>query len=295
MSDASAPRTRPERLLLATDLGPRCDRALDRAAQLASEWGAALSVINVLDTRTSPQQAMDWAIGHDDEDALRVARLQLARDLAGSGVDASMHIARSADAAAVIRDLAQSSACGLVVTGVAGSEFLARLVLGSTVERLARTLPQPLLVVRNRAHGAYRTIVVATDFSDSSRHAVLQASELFPGRELVLYHAYQLPAGSMPNDVSHLRISQEIEQREFADFIAACALPPEVKVRTVVDHGVLEMALTHHVRTHEVELVVMGTHGRSGVRSVLLGSSAAKLLHWLPCDALLVREPRDRG
>jgi nucleotide-binding universal stress UspA family protein len=289
MSDADALPAIPQRLLLATDLGARCDRALDRAVQLAGEWGAALSAVNVLDTRTSPQQAMAWATGHDDDDTLRVAKRQLARDLAGSGIDASMHIARSADAAAVIRELAGSSGCGLVITGVAGSEFLARLVLGSTVERLARILPQPLLVVRNRVHAEYRSIVVATDFSDSSRHAVLLASRLFPGRELVLYHAYQLPAGSLPNDIAHGRISREIEQREFAAFIASCALPPDVRVRTVVAHGVLEMALAHHVRSHEVELVVLGTHGRSGIRSVLLGSSAAKLLHWLPCDALLVR------
>lgn len=65
-----------------------------------------------------------------------------------------------------------------------------------------------------------------------------------------------------------------------------------MKVRPVIEQGVLETLLTPYVRNKEIDLVVMETHGRSGVMSILLGSSAAKLLGWLPCDALVVREPR---
>lgn len=283
----------PSRLLLATDLSARCDRALARAAQLAREWRAELIALNVLDVSVSPDQILNWAAGKGDEDALCIVQQQITRDLADLGIQATIRLARSGDAATTIRDVAASTDSGLVVTGVACSEFFGRCLLGSTVERLARSLPLPLLVVRNRVRGAYRRIVVATDFSDSSRHALLAAARLFPGQELLLYHAQhqQSPLAGVSDDTSHAHILQSTVQGECADFLAARELPANLTVRVVIEPGKLETALTKYVRSHEVDLVVMGTHGRSGVMSILLGSSAAELLDWLPCDALVVREP----
>jgi nucleotide-binding universal stress UspA family protein len=284
----------PARLLLATDLSARCDRALDRAAQLAGEWRAELVALNVLDEATSPDQALAWVSGKDGGYALSIARQQLARDLSGLDIQATLRIARSSDAAASIRDAAASSGCGLVVTGVSCSELFGRCPLGSTVERLARTLAQPLLVVRQRVHGPYQRIVVATDFSDAARHALLAAVRLFPGREVILYHACEMALAGLSNNLEPARVSrmrQVIEKGDYANFMAATELPAQAQVRPVIEHGVLESTLTQYVRSHGIDLVMMGARGRSAVMTVLLGSSAAKLLDWLPCDALVVREP----
>lgn len=292
MSTSPVTPALPVRLLLATDLSARCDRALERAAQLAREWRAELIALNVLDVPVSPDQVLTWAAGKGDDEALRSARQQIARDLAGLGIHVTMRLARSADAATAIRDVAVSTDSELVVTGVACNEYFGRCLLGSTVERLVRSLPLPLLVVRNRVHDAYRRIVVATDFSDSSRHALLAAARLFPGQELLLYHAQQSPLAGMSDDPSHATIHNGTAQAECADFLAASELPANVAVRPVIEPGALETTLTQYVRRYEIDLVVMGTHGRSGIMSTLLGSSAAELLDWLPCDTLVVREPR---
>lgn len=301
MSETDPTSGPPAALLLATDLGARCDRALDRAAQLAVEWRAQLIAVNVLDAAMAPDQALAWVTGSDDEQVLDIARRQLARDLSSGNIHAVMRIVRSADAAAAIRDIAIESGCGLVVTGVARNETLGRFLLGSTVEHLARSLPQPLLVVRNRAPAPYRHIVVACDFSESSRWALQTAARMFPGRALTLYHACppsrlqsttsmptpQLPPGAIPS------VGRDIEKKECAQFLTATELPvgTTVTVTPVVERGVLETALTDYVRRNEIELVVMGAHGSSGVRNILLGSSAARLLDWLPCDAMVVRQP----
>lgn len=290
MDAVESPHSIPARLLLATDLSARCDRALDRAAQLAREWEADLIALNVLDPGAAADQALAQMRGEGDEEALRIARKQLARDLSRTGVRAAMRITRADDAAAAIRGAAQEADCGLVVTGVARNETLGRFLLGSTVERLARSLPQPLLVVRNRPHGPYRRIVVATDFSEPSHHALQVAARLFPPRALVLYHARQAPFGSRPDGVRPGN-GAGAAGRECSDFATASGLGAEVALRPVLEYGALETALTRYVRAHRIELVVMGTHGRSGVMSILLGSSAARLLDWLPCDALVVRAP----
>lgn len=303
MSEIDAVAAPPARLLLATDLGARCDRALDRAAQLAAEWRAQLIALHVLDAAMAPDQALAWVTGADDEQILDIARRQLARDLSAGEINAVMRIVRSADTGATIRDIARETGCGLVVTGVARNETLGRFLLGSTVEQLARSLSQPLLVVRNRASTPYRHIVVASDFSPSSRWALQTAARMFPGRALTLYHAcppsrlqstgsISMPA---PASAATRRVVSEVEKEECAQFLAATELPvdPPVTVTPIVEQGVLETALTDYVRRHDVELVIMGAHGSSGVMNILLGSSAARLLDWLPCDAMVVREPRD--
>lgn len=281
----------PRHLLLATDLSVRCDRALDRAAQLAQEWHVGLVALNVLDPAASPDQALAWASGASDEQLMHVARQQLAHDLAAVKVPATLRLMRSEDATAAIREVATSTQSGLVVTGVSCNETLGRLLLGSTVESLARSLSQPLLVVRQRAHGPYRRIVVASDFSDPSRHALLAAARLFPGRELILYHAHPLAMSGLADASPHPGVCVGIEETECAAFLSATVLPEGTNVRPVVECGAIESTLTRYVREHDIDLVVMGSHGRSGLMSLLLGSTAAKLLDWLPCDTLLVREP----
>lgn len=286
--EQSAP---PHHLLLATDLSARCDRALDRAAQLVKEWGAELVALNVLDPAASPDQALAWISGASDEQLLQVARKQLAHDLAASNVSATMRLARNADVTAAIRQTADNTQSELVITGMSCNETLGRFLLGSTVENLARSLPQPLLVVRNRERGPYRRIAVATDFSEPSRHALLTAARLFPNRELILYHAHGLAMSGLADALPDPGVCAGIEATECADFIAATTLPEGTTVRPVIESGAVERALTQYVRAHDIDLVAMGSRGRSGLMNLLLGSTAAKLLDWLPCDTLLVREP----
>lgn len=284
----------PRRLLLSTDLSARCDRAFDRAVQLAAEWQAELIALKVLENPQAPDQLLAWS-GGDDQEWIRTATRKLERDLDGVGIRAGMRLARGGDVAQTVRETAEDSGSGLIVTGMARNETLGRFLLGSTVERLARTVPQPLLVVRERVHGPYRRIVVATDFSASSAHALQATVRLFPGREYVLYHAYQTPLAGLPGKDVYGGTARAIEQGECAAFLANVDLPApaRARLRTVIEHGSLATVLTRYVREHDIELVAMGTHGRSGLMNVMLGSTAARLLDWLPCDTLMVRKPRE--
>lgn len=291
MVDARQVAPFPQRLLLATDLSARCDRALDRSAQLARQWEAELLALHVLDPAASPDQTLAWIGGANQAELLQVAAQQLSRDLGQANVPVALRLGASRDVAATVAETAARDHAGLVVTAVSQGGPLRQFLLGSTVERLARSLPQPLLVVRKRSHGPYQRVLVASDFSQSSRHALQTAAQLFPGLELVVYHACMTTlvgsTGAVPTGAGNT----EIEQRECADFVASSGLPDHVKVRCVIEEGTVETTLARYVRRHDVELVVMGSRGRSAVMSLLLGSTAARLLEWLPCDTLLVREP----
>ncbi|WP_439687500.1 Universal stress protein [Cupriavidus oxalaticus] len=279
------------RMLLATDLSARCDRALDRAAQLAQEWQSELIALNVFDLSSLPDQSLAWLGGASDAQLLQVAREELARDLAIAGIQTTPRVVRGTDAAAEIRNMAATMQAELVITGVSANETLGRFLLGSTVEALARSLPLPLLVVRNRPRGPYRRIVVASDFSELSRHALMATAERFPGRELVLYHVHASPMAGLVDTLPPSEDGFAVQRAECDAFLAATPLPQGTSVRQKIERGAVEAALARYVRRHDVELVVVGSRSSSGINSLLLGSTAARLLDWLPCDTLLVPHP----
>jgi nucleotide-binding universal stress UspA family protein len=292
MDDATPVPATPATVLLASDLGARCDRALDRAARLAGEWRAQLVVLNVADAPSAPDLALAWTAGADPDLLERHAREQLREDVAASGVDARLVVARGEPATAIAEHATRLGA-GLVVAAMARDEPFGRALLGSTVERLARTLRPPLLVVRARARAPYRRVVVATDFSAGSGHALRTALRWFPSAETTLFHA-RVPVGIEPPSADEARRAADaIRRTEGAAFVAehVPAQADRSRIDVVVESSPLETALAAHVRRCGVDLVAMGTHGRTGLARMLLGSAAARLLDWVPCDTLVVRAP----
>jgi nucleotide-binding universal stress UspA family protein len=150
------------------------------------------------------------------------------------------------------------------------------------------------LVVRERVHGPYRRIVVTTDFSASSARALQTTVRLFPHREYVLYHAFQPPLSGLVSKENYAGMASAIERGECAQFLASIDLPEQARARlhTVIEHGALATMLTNYVRQNDIELVALGTHGRSGLMNIVFGNTAARMLDWLPCDTLIVREPQ---
>lgn len=76
------------------------------------------------------------------------------------------------------------------------------------------------------------------------------------------------------------------------DLSARCVRPLNRAAQRAGECGAIESLLAHYVRQHDVDLVVTGSQGRSGLMGLILGSTAARLLDWLPCDTLLMRDPR---
>jgi nucleotide-binding universal stress UspA family protein len=160
------------KILLATDLSARSDRAMDRASMLARRHGAELFVVHVLEptpemldaqtVRFSPLAARDRLI--------EIVRRDLSSDLGDAGGRVTMRI-EEGNPAEVILGIANEQSCDVIVTGVARNETLGRFTLGKTVNRLLRASDIPLLIVTDRARKPYQKIVVATDFSEVSQHA----------------------------------------------------------------------------------------------------------------------------
>lgn len=287
----------PRRLLLATDLSAHCDRALERARLLAAEWQTELAILTVHEGPDVPAEVIGWLDGdREQHGAEAAAQRALLRDFEGSGVTPSLHLAEGPVADAIPAAAARLRST-LVIGGSARAETLGHLLLGSTVERLARTLTQPLLVVRQRARAPYRRILVPTDFSAASRLALETACALFPDSAVTLFHARQggmeALAAQTTSDAAPAR--KESIRDACARFLDGCRLPAGARARleVVVAAGSLDSLLARHVQEHAIELAVIGLHEQPGVLRVLMGSTAERLLRGLACDTMVVRAADD--
>lgn len=286
---------RPDRILLATDLSARCDRAVDRAAQLARQWQVPLWVVHAIGREpadTWPSSAHDAAEPPSPGRTALIER-QLRQDLGEDLPGLAIHVAEG-EPAEVILELARREGCGLIVLGDARQGFACSLP-GHTAEQLVRTSPASVLIVRQRPRGEYRHILVGTDFTVESRDGLHAAAALFPQAHIALMHALDIPYQSLWLDEAHRQGFVEMEMATIEAFLADSGLPEQARQRIhpLVEHGHPETMLRNYVLEKEADLTVIGAFRRGLVFHLLIGGTARRLVQAVPGDILVVRAPAD--
>jgi nucleotide-binding universal stress UspA family protein len=283
-------------ILAATDFSAPSRHAADRAARLAQELGAPLSLMHVTPGSTL-QDLRQWlGAGHAMEQALRDdARRQL-QQLADELVAQRGIGVRTVEAAGPVLDCIDAEArqlgAGLLVLGARGVGFLRRLVLGTTSERLVRRAACPVLVVRQSAHEPYRRALVAVDFSPWSAQALAVALRVAPRARPVLLSAYQVPfqeklnfAGVDSATIDHYRQQAHVQAVQGVHGLAAAlGLKPGAYDAVVVEGDASQRIVEQE---HDCDLVVLGKHGRSATEDLLLGSVTQHVLAEGSADVLV--------
>jgi nucleotide-binding universal stress UspA family protein len=135
-------------------------------------------------------------------------------------------------------------------------------------------------------------ILVPIDFSEHSRQAMHDALDLAArlGAEVTLLHVYVLPT---QGDVV-LTAGAHAELMHAADTLMASALAEArswtVPVESLTEHGPVAETIARVAGDGLYDLVVIGTHGRTGLKRFLLGSVAERVLRHSPAPVLTVRE-----
>ena len=186
---------------------------------------------------------------------------------------------------------------GAVVVGSRGHRPLRGALLGSTALQVATHAPCPTIVVRDRgarpASSTPRPIVVGTDGSETSQNALAYAFAQADARgcELVIVHAWWLDlSGGRLIEVAATTAEQlDEEQRALLrqQVAGLASRHPDVVTREVVVRD--DPAETLVRLSADAELVVVGSRGHGGFRSLLLGSVSQRLLHMAQCPVAVVR------
>jgi glycine betaine transporter len=141
-----------------------------------------------------------------------------------------------------------------------------------------------------------QTILVATDFSETSDAAISYAVELAKklGAKLYVFNAIAVPAYGVPElgvAVTASMIDSIVADNQRAlDAIVAKAAP--LKIEPLLRTGDPRDLIVQTAVEVGAELIVMGTHGRRGVTRALLGSVAEGVLRYAHCPVLTIRKPR---
>jgi nucleotide-binding universal stress UspA family protein len=284
-------------VLVGTNLTEAAEAALRQGSDLARALDSRLIVCHVI-----PELLPDGALF----DEFRKANLQ-ARDSilahARVAVQAQLDsvLADPSDAAVdVVLDTgtphvgllrqAEQTGSGMVVTGA-----------GSVPLDVVRHAATPVFVARRSPRGP---VVGATDFSDPSLPALhVAASEARRrGASLHLLHAFDVdlfsagashaPAAALPYLAGKSAIAMEgldglraLAENRLRQTLAETGVAGEVAV--VSGHAV--DVVVHYAESVGAELIVVGTHGRSGLKRLTLGSTAASVIGFAPCSVLVVR------
>lgn len=268
-------------ILLATDLDRRTDRAMDRASSLASEWQSPLVVAHAIEG--SPE---GWTRPRPSE--VRAAAIQRIRDDLRQPLPADLQlVVEQGDAVKVVLDATKRVDAQLVVTGVARESAFGRTSAGATVDALARLSSVPVLAVKTRPNRPYRNVVVASDFSETSRDALRTAIAMFPSANIVLLHAYHVLYESLMENKCAAREAEAHQADEKArEFLAATPVGDRaIHIRS--EHGSPQHALRELAASGGVDLVVVGTRGRGALAQLLLGSVTRSILAEVPVDVLV--------
>lgn len=282
----------PQNVMLATDLTPASDRAFERAVQLAAQWNAMLTICHVVEA-SSPRP---WGI----ERRMKNAETEIERLMRGSEDAFKSKLSRQiiiGDPAERVIEQARTIGSDFLITGPAHVKVLGDRLFGSTAARILRHARQPLLAVRHREEGPYHKVAVCLDFSDASVDAYLCARALFPDAQLTLVHAYDVSPDWSGRNADRSMDIVEAEEKErvirkakqdLVDLIAG-GDAANLKYTCVMEQGSPQAVLADYVDKHWPDLIVTGTHGRTGVQQAAIGSVTEQFLHTLPCDILAVR------
>lgn len=279
----------PKNVLLATDLDVRTDRAMDRAAALALEWRTQLVIVHAIET--SPEESSRTRTNDPRAAAIQRIRADLREPQA---LDLEL-VVEHGDSARLTLDAVARHGCELVVTGVSRDVALGRVSAGATVDALARRSPVPLLAVKRRPNRPYRNVVVATDFSEGSRVALLTVLEMFPATLVILFHAYHVMyEGFMDNKAAARDAARRHAEERASSFLAETAVGEDRQILARCEYGEPAHVLRELALTGAVDLVVAGTRGRGPVAEFFLGSVAKSILAQMPCDVMVVGERGNR-
>jgi nucleotide-binding universal stress UspA family protein len=294
------------RILLATD-GSECAQ-IPRDLAHSIDWPSG-SVIRVA-TVVEPLDVVfgaPWAgrlageveaIGADLERHGEAVLEQAARGLVREGVELEQVILRGRPATALV-DEARTADVDLIMLGSRGHGTIVSMLIGSVAKEVADHAPCPVLVARGRQ---LTRVVLAHDGSSHARaaEALLSQWPIFGSAAIEVVSVAQqrgpwhLPPSAtlyVPSTPDYFEAYREVlrEQKAVAEEAAARLRREGLRANAVVVEGDPAEAILAVAENHQADLILLGTHGRTGVQRLLLGSVARNVMVHAPVSVLVVR------
>ena len=266
-----------QRLLLVVDGSEYSEGAIQEAIALAKRCGSKLHVMTVL-----PASLEHEGLGQvvlEQEKRAAVARLDAVQvRAAAAGIDCEVLLGHGEDPFQEIVDEADHSTMDLIVMGRRDRGDLARALLGSTAAKVIGHAGCNVLVVPRGARFAGKGVLLAVDGSRHSDAAIAAVAKL---------------AGQCAAPV--IAISAAIDARlgddaravvqAAKDWLAKAGVTATAEMRI----GAADAVITDAAKDRHADLIVMGSHGRTGLDRLLVGSVSERVIGRATCPVMVVR------
>jgi len=278
-----------KKILVPVDIYAGYKEQIDTAIKIARSYNSEIIIMYVISEEISHSETKEIVFNAIS------ASLNEARDTVKKmGVITNKPIIEYGQPVDEILKLAVQEDVNLIVMGVGNRKGKEKLKLGTNVEKLIRHSDIPVWGVKPDEEVKITNILCPVDFSDPSRHALKNAilfSKQFEASLRIL--GVVEPISSLS---PRLKVDWEKEnvfllkqfEKEMEDFVKGFDLN-ELNYKIDIQTGTIDKKILHTIKEYKHDLLIMGTTGRSGLRRVLMGSVAEKVIREIPCSFITVQ------
>lgn len=290
------PIVNTERILLSTDGSNFSEGAVREGIRIAKKCGSKLTAISVIETNPEFEALAPQYLEKQEKTARE--DLEAIRDRAKKeGIDCGYMVYNGEEAYKVVVSEAEKAKSSMIIMGRRGRTGLSRLVMGSTTARVIGHAHCNVLVVPRAAEIQFRTIVVATDGSRWSAAAASEAIGLAKRNGAALTIVSVVPSEFLaPTDIDFGMVQREMiaekemhEAEKHAKAVKEAAQKEGVTASAFVMSGKPADAIVEAAKDKKADLVIVGSHGRTGLDKLLMGSVAERVIVLSPCAVLVVK------
>ncbi|AXR77416.1 Ferredoxin [Natrarchaeobaculum sulfurireducens] len=283
-----------ETILVPTDGSPVATDAGTYALSLAERFDAAIHVVSVLE---------GGLVGDDGEDESERAVDELAERAADRGLEVTTELREEGDAVHdELLESADEREADLIVMGTTGRSGLGRFLLGSVAEQTLQESSVPVATVHEETdvEGALDRVLVPIDGSHSATTALEHAIDLTvaTGTRLHLVHVSDEEPieGVEPFDVAETATDGEdiepVGLEPVDDALERIRRSDLEVVDVSIPSGRVDQRILASAATHDADCIVMGTHGETGLRRYLLGSTTERVVRFAGVPVIGISAPR---
>ncbi|MBI5408311.1 MAG: universal stress protein [Nitrospirae bacterium] len=278
------------KILVAVDGSKSSLNALRQAIKLACTEGCWITVVSVVppydgDLSLTSVGNIRAAMREPMEKALFEAE-KIAKDERAS----IKTVCEEGDPFEKIVDLAEGENFSLIVMGQRGLHPLERALIGSVAARVIGYSRTDVLVVPDGVSVGWSKILLTTDgsrYSDAARDKAINFAKAYGG-ELKVISVVDVPAefyAEAPKAVEDLTR----KAKGFVADVKKIAEASGIKAATFVGEGETFKVITDFAKQEKADVIFTGSHGRTGIKRLLMGSVTEKVIGYAPCPVLIVK------
>ncbi|MBI5206001.1 MAG: universal stress protein [Nitrospirae bacterium] len=290
------PAAKLERLLLPTDGSEFSEGAVREAINLAKTCSSKLFAVSVIETNPEYETIAPQLVEKAEKEARQHLESVKARALK-EGVDCEIIAHQGEEPYRYIVEEAERNKADMIVMGRRGRTGLKRLMMGSETARTIGHAPCNVLVVPRAAKLEFKNILIATDGSKHSDAAATEAVGIAKrcGSGLIVISVVPSESSS-PFDIVHSEMQKGLiadeELKVAENNVRKVKDPAEkegIKTTGLVYSGRPYEAIIETAKEKKADLIVIGSHGRTALARLLMGSVAERVIGTAECAVLVVK------